>query len=107
CSTPSSKTEKSAFVSPFTNCFEVSVTVTFRGTRFAPLRKTVPWGSGADCCGELSEEGCCADASETSRSGKGGRIARLFTTSSLARPAASRVPGAIQEKRRPPYEGKH
>ena len=40
CATPSSKTAKSPSVSPFTNCRVRSVTVTFSGTRLAPLRKT-------------------------------------------------------------------
>ena len=55
CATPSSKTEKSEAVSPFTNCLVESVTVMFSGTRLAPLRNT-----GTSVAASLEGRGGCA-----------------------------------------------
>src|SRR5215207_8669187 len=96
CSTPSSKTEKSEAVSPFTNCLVESVTVTLNGTRLAPLRNT---GTGAAAslgtadgnagslgtvrCAAAGEAACCADTTESAEITRRGRTATRFTTASL------------------------
>ena len=70
--TPSSNTAKSAAVSPFTNCLVESVTVTFSGTRLAPLRKT---GTG----GRVAEPAAAAGRSESAAAPQRGRLAAART----------------------------